>query len=534
MASYGGFNFNSLCGGHEPFVGIEDEQVLVGGRFKTAKKVIIQGRIYNDGFEQNCVNSLEISQKISSLLVGLKDDFLPLNAGGFSLPVARCESIEVNQSSVFEGADFTAEFLGYPVNLAAFGENILDPVDTRQVKENNDGSISLTRNISAKGISTSPSLDGISNVRNWIGGLNIETPPQIFFQIGQLQNPSDSVKPRRIVETINRFEGSVSLEIEFVYRPGARAEELLNYSVDVSYEDKSGIYSVSLNGSFTGNLYSTKASLKGPLDKVNFFNLASDAFKKITGFNYLNPKVEQFNTVEELENNTINFSYTYVSDPFDLKKAFSGEVSYDYVKDITTVKITGTITARGTERERDTVLRAEATKLKNGGLYREADKYFTSNAIEKTPPLSRFPVSESITTDEYDSTVRQINVSAEFSNRYEDKSGLTKYDSTVSASPSLDVYLPIHFLDDTDGVFKMNFYKRGNISVQCSALATSKSAGGSIKGLGERDLDDIAKSVGVKGVRIPTEFNLSSPEYSDGGYSFNFSKTENAETTVFK
>lgn len=534
MASYGGFNFNSLCGGYEPFVGIEDEQVLVGGRFKTAKKVIIQGRIYNDGFQTNCIDSLQISQKINSLLVGVKDDFLPLDAGGFSLPVARCESVEINQSSVFEGADFTAEFLGYPTPLAAFGENILDPVDSKQIKENNDGSISLIRNISAKGISTSPSLDGISNVRKWISSLNIETPPQIFFQIGQLQNPESYVKPRRIVETINRFEGSVSVEIEFVYRPGATAEELLNYSVDVSYNDKNGIYSVTLNGGLTGNLYSTKSSLKAALGKVNFYTLASDAFKKITGFNYLNQKAEQFNTTEELENNIINFSYTYVSDPFDLKKSFSGEVSYDYVRDITTVKVTGTVTARGTEKERDTALRAEAAKLRNGGLYAEAKTYFDKYAVEKTPQLSRFPVSESITTDEYDNTVRQINVSAEFSNQYEDKLGLAKYESTVSASPSLDVYLPIHFLDQTDGVFKMNFYKRGNISVQCSALASNKSAGGAIKGLGESDLDEMVAVVGVNGVRIATEFNLSTPEYSDGGYSFNFSKTENVETSVFK
>ena len=533
MASYGSFNFNSLCGGHEPFVGIEDEQVLVGGRFKTAKKVIIQGRIYNDGFEQSCINSTTISQKINSLLFGVKNDFLPLNAGGFSLPIARCESVDINQSSVFEGADFTAEFLGYPTNLAAFGANVLDPIDTKQIKENNDGSISLIRNISAKGISVSPSLDGISNARNWIASLNIQTPPKIFLQIGQLQEAPGSIKPRRIVETINRFEGSVSMEIEFVYRPGARAEELLNYSVDVSYNDKSGIYSVTLNGSLTGNLYSTKSSLRGSLGKVNFYTLASDAFKKITGFNYLNSKEEQFNTTEELENNTINFSYTYVSDPFNLKKSLSGEVSYDYVRDITTVKITGTVTARGTEKERDTALRDEAEELRNGGLYKEANKYFTAYAVEKNPPLSSFPVSESITIDEYNETARQINVSAEFSNQYEDKGLLRKYESTVSASPSLNVYLPIHFLDESNGVFNMNFYKRGNISVQCSALADSESDAASIEGYGEEDLNSIANAVRVQGKRIPTEFNVSTAQFSDGGYNCNFSKTENVETEIF-
>jgi hypothetical protein len=534
MASYGGFSFNNLCGGHEPFVGIEDEQVLVGGRFKTAKKVIIQGKIYNNGFERSCVNSAQITQKLNSLILGLKDDFQSLSAGGFSLPFARCESIEINQSSVFEGADFTVEFLAYPENLSAFGFKILEPVDSKQIKENNDGSISIIRNISAKGISTSPALEGIDNVRGWIQSLNIETPPQIFFQIGQLANPANSVKPRRIVETINRFEGSVSMEIEFIYRPGTQAEELLNYSVDVSYDDKSGIYSATMNGSLIGNLYSTKATLQAGLKKINFFALTSDAFKKITGFNYLNRKPEQFNTTEELENNTINFSYTYVSDPFDLKKSFSGEVSYDYVRDITTVKVTGTVTARGTEKERAEALKKEADNLRSGGLYSIANSYFNKHAIEKNPKLNRFPISESITTDEYDNTVRQINISAEFSNQYEEQAGLTKYESTVSASPSLDVYLPIHFLDQSDGVFKMNYFKRGNISVQCTALGTSPDMGGKVKSLGEGDLDDIAGVVNVNGVRIATEFNLSSPKYSDGGYSYNFSKTENVETAPFK
>jgi hypothetical protein len=534
MASYGGFNFNSLCGGYEPFVGIEDEQVLVGGRFKTAKKVIIQGRIYNDGFERNCINSQQITQKLNSLILGLQDDFQSLSAGGFSLPAARCESIEINQSSVFEGADFTVEFLGYPDNLSAFGYKVLDPVDSKQIKENNDGSISIIRNISAKGISTSRSLDGIDNARGWIRSLNIETPPQIFFQIGQLANPEASVKPRRIVETINRFEGSVSMEIEFIYRPGAKADALLNYSVDVSYDDKSGIYSATMNGSLIGNLYSSKPSLQAELKKINFFALTSDAFKKITGFNYLNRKPEQFNTTEELENNTINFSYTYVSDPFDLKKSFSGEVSYDYVRDITTVKVTGTVTARGTQKERAEALEKEAKQLRSGGLYSIANKYFNEHAIEKFPRLNRFPVSESITTDEYDEDIIQINVSAEFSNQFEEKSGLIKYESTVSASPSLDVYLPIHFLDQSDGVFNMNFHKRGNISVQCTALASSPDRGGVVKSLGEGDLNEIAGIVGVTGPRIPTEFNTSSPKYSDGGYSYNFSKTENVETAIFE
>ena len=533
MASYGGLNFNSLCGGHEPFVGIEDEQVLVGGRFKTAKKVIIQGRIYNDGFKTSCIDSAAISQKIQTLLLGVKDDFFPLNAGGFSLPVARCESVDVNQSSVFEGADFTAEFLGYPDSLSAFGYKVLNPVDSKQIKENKDGSISLIRNISAIGISTSPSLDGIANARAWISSLNFESPPGIFFQIGQLGGPPSSVKPRRMVETVNRFEGSVSIEIEFVYRPGAPAEELLNYTVDVNYDDKSGIYSVSINGSLVGNLYSSKAKLKSALKGVNFFGLASDAFKKITNAQYLNKIPEQFNETEELENNSVNFSYTYVSDPFDVKRSLSGEVSYDYVKDITTVKVTGTITARGSEKLRDTALRAELQRLKSGGLYGIANGYFNKHAISKFPPLNRSPVSESVTTDEYDNTIRQINVSAEFSNQYEEKSGLSKYDSTISASPSLDVYLPIHFLNESDGVFRMNYFKRGNISVQCTALSNSPSAGGAVKGLAEGDLDDIAGVVGVTGPRIATEYNLSTPKYSDGGYSYNFSKTENVETAVF-
>jgi hypothetical protein len=99
LVNYNGFDFSTICGGADPFVGISDEQILVGGRFKTLKRVTIQGRIIPDS--PSCPNSLTVTSKISTLINSLKNDFLLLNAGGFSLNNARCESIDINQSNFF-------------------------------------------------------------------------------------------------------------------------------------------------------------------------------------------------------------------------------------------------------------------------------------------------------------------------------------------------------------------------------------------------------------------------------------------------
>lgn len=531
LVNYGGFDFSSVSEGVDPFVGVSDEQVLVGGKFKTLKRITVQGRIIPTNF---CTDPQSVSNKIKTLLDALKNDFQTINAGGITAQFARCESIEVNQSNIFGAADYTANFISYPDQLSDFNIRVLNPTDNRQISENRDGTISITRQISAQGISP----NAIQNARNFINSVepNKDAVPPILLQIGNInQDPGGGLKPRRMIETINRIDGTVSLDIEFLYRSNAPSNNIiLNNSIDISYDEKTGIYSVSVQGNLsTGDINSDwnaiKGDLKNALGRINLFNLAFARLRDLTGATFLNKEPESFSITEDSLNNSLNFNYTFVSDPYDVKSDISYEINYDRIKDITTVTVSGNLTARGPQKDKKQKLRGAYDKLNLFGL---ANSFFERNAESKSVKLNSNPINSTVTYNQYEDTIISLSFSSEFSNQFEESSGLIKFEYTLSATPSIDVYYPIQFLNGDNGVFNMNFYKRGTIGIDGTAVGKSASLGGQIRSLAEKNLSEAISSLrGSTRVRI--EDNVSTPSESDNGFNYTFSIKENCETEIF-
>lgn len=536
LVKYNNFDISTICG-HDPFVGVSDEPIIVGGKFKTLKRITIQGKIL-----PTCGNSTDITNKIKQLIDAFRFDFKTLEAGNIILEYAKVESVDVTQSNFFATADFTVTLSGYPLGLSEnpFHQyNILEPVDEKQITENDDGTINITRRISVKGISTN--VSAIQNARNFINnyyGQSYKQIPDIFFPIGQLTSPgvnNINLKPRRLVETINRMEGTISIDIDFVYRNNAQNNNnVLTYSVDVGYDDRSGIYNATINGNITAsdvenNSTTIRTNLNNSLKSLDFFTLTLNIFRSLTGFNYLNPEPESFSIKEDIENNTITFTYAYVSDPYPVKTNISYDVQYDNVRDITNVSISATLTARGSQKNKTSLLEAELAKL---NLYSLAQSYFSRYAITKTPRLNQNPASYNITRNKFENTTTSIQVSADYSNQYEEENGLIKFEYTLSASPSIDVYLPIQFLDGSNGIFNMNFYKRGTVSIQGSALGKNAGLGPTIRNLAISKLNSFASSIGAT-IKVRTEDNITSPLKSDDGYTYSFNITENCETRKY-
>jgi hypothetical protein len=531
LVNYNTFDFSSVSEGVDPFVGVSDEQVLVGGRFKTLKRVTVQGRIIPQNF---CPNSQSVTSKIKTLLNALKDDFKALRAGGISAQFARCDSIEVNQSNFFGAADYTANFICYPDALSDFNFRVLNPVDNRQIKENPDGTISITRQISAQGLSP----NAIANARAFINGVTPtkDKAPDVLLKIGNVTDPGGSLKPRRMIETINRIEGTVSLDIEFLYRSNAPNNNvILSNSVDISYDEKTGIYTVNVQGTLTtGDLsldsVAIQAALKEALGKITIFNLALGRFKALTSGVYLNPEPESFSIVQDTLNSSLNFNYTYISDPYDVKEDISYEINYDRVKDITSVTVNGTLTARGPQKDKKSKLTAAFNKL---NLFSLANGFFEKNAESKDAKLNSNPSNSTVTYNQYEDTVTSLSFSVQFSNQFEENGEIIKFEFTLSATPSIDVYYPIQFLNGNAGIFDMNFFKRGTVGIEGSAISKNKSSDGTVRSLAESKLGGFIGGLGVIS-RIRVEDNVSRPLESDNGYNYTFSIKENCETEIFK
>jgi len=530
--TYGGFNFNTVCGEFTPFVGVSDEQILVGGKWKVLKRVTVQGRIYVDNNGTACPNSPAITSKIKTLFEGCKNDFVPLNAGGINLQIAKCDSIEVAQSNFFATADFTANFTGYPDEFSFKDYNVLSPTDSREISENRDGTISIKRTISARGISTSQAPNAITNARDYINSLEINTPPDIFFQIGQLYKFTGLPTPRKKVETINRIDGTVSLEIEYVYRHPSQSSYILSYSIDTSYDDKSGIYSASINGSLTGPLNSTVATLKLEFAELDIFDLVNTKFTSITGFTYLNPIPEQYSITENSENNSINFNYTYVSDPYDTKVSINSSINYDFEKDVTSVSLNGTITARGPQKSLEAKLEAA---LLEQNFWQIATDFATKNMPPgKTfkQPLSKMPTNETINRKKYDGCTYSIDFDVSFSNEFIDyQETLFQISYNITVDPSIDIYNPVQFLDGKNGIFDMKFYKRCTVSVNGSAIGKTDNLSSLVRTFAEDKLKQACTALGVKAgdSRIRYEDNITNNIYSNNGFQYNFTMSENAE-----
>jgi hypothetical protein len=534
LVNYGGFDFSSVSEGVDPFVGVSDEQVLVGGKFKTLKRITVQGRIIPTNF---CTNPQSVSSKIKNLLDALKNDFQQINAGGLSAQFARCESIEVNQSNIFGAADYTANFISYPNELSDFNIRVLNPTDNRQISENRDGTISITRQISAQGISP----NAIENARSFINSVQPDknTVPPILLQIGNITNPGGGLKPRRMIETINRIDGTVSLDIEFLYRSNAPNNNIiLNNSIDISYDEKIGIYNVSVQGSLStgdvtegagSNWNTIKAELKSALGRINLFNLAFARLKDLTGALFLNQEPESFSITEDSLNSSLNFNYTFVSDPYDVKSDISYEINYDRLKDITTVSVNGNLTARGPQKDKKQKLRDAYDKL---NLFNLANNFFEKNAESKSVKLNSNAINSTVTYNQYEDTIISLSFSSEFSNQFEEAPGLIKFEYTLSVTPSIDVYYPIQFLNGDNGVFDMNFYKRGTIGIDGSAIGKSALLGDQIRSLAENKLSEVINSLGAS-TRVRIEDNVSTPLKSDNGFGYTFSIKENCETNKF-
>lgn len=532
LVNYGGFDFSSVSEGVDPFVGVSDDQVLVGGKFKTLKIITVQGRIIPTNF---CSDSQNVSNKIKTLLDALKNDFQQINAGGLSAQFARCESIEVNQSNIFGAADYTANFISYPDELSDFDIRVLNPTDNRQITENHDGTISITRQISAQGISP----NAIENARNFINSVTPDkyTVPPILLQIGNVTIPGNSIRPRRMIETINRIDGTVSLDIEFLYRSNAPNNNIiLTNSIDISYDEKSGIYNVNIQGNLsTGDVSSNsnwdtiKTDLKSALEKINLFNLAFARLKELTGASFLNKEPESFSITEDSLNNSLNFNYTFVSDPYDVKSDISYEINYDRIKDITTVTVSGNLTARGPQKDKKQKLKGAYDKL---NLFNLANGFFEKNAESKNAKLNSNPVNSTVTYNQYEDTITSLSFSSQFSNQFEEVGQLIKFEYTLSVTPSIDVYYPIQFLNGGNGIFDMNFFKRATIGIDGTAIGKSDSLADTVRGLAQSKLSEIISDLGVTS-RVIIEDNVSTPLYSDNGYNYTFSIKENCETDIF-
>jgi hypothetical protein len=451
-------------GNQDPFVGIRDETVIYGGKLYSVRRFLIQGKLVLD--DGNCQKDiLQEIQKFSKTLVG---DFQSLDAGGFSVDKARCESFNILNSTVF-GAEYSAEFLSYPNNWFSDIVRVAEPIDNVSVVENKDGSISVNRRVSGRGIADS-SGNALDKVRTWINSLNIEDiPSNLSAILPGVGGAPPGIKPLSFRQVVNRLDGSINVDVEFKFNQKSQSPTFLNVTVESSEDKKAGTILITVQGSLSGPQNMTIIQLRDEFKKIPIDKYAADIG---SGGQTVDTKALNFSIDEDELNNTITFSYTFNTTVLDKLVLSETTADHDVVNDVRTIAINGTATF---QKKHQKDRQANISQLNqfnpplNVTCQAEYNKYFTKVT---QPPVFTIPRSSSLTTN-------SASFSTNFNVSFDDSSLIPQslqgqvfnFEYTIDYTPSIPIKNPIQLLDGSQALIDIKAKTRGEVTIQGTALS---------------------------------------------------------------
>lgn len=512
-----------------PFVSISDEMIRYGDRFGAVENINLIGNItgqcQNFGFFINKQNLLLQKFGVDFKPFAILQDGEPgsIYSGNF----IKVNSIDFEQSSYVGLLPFSISLTSYPSEFFTGIYGILDPSDNTRYTEQQDGTVTVSREFSARGFNTNANTNNaLNNAINYVQSLTGQSPVAPVF----ISAAPGTLIPRQISETINRMESVYSVNIEYLYRKNSTSQSILSYAIDISYDEDNGVYNVTFDGSLSAPIGTSMSSLVTDFKRLksSIFDIVLTRFKQVTNYQYLNSTPLNFNINENELENTISFNYAYSSDPYSVKFDKNFSLSYDYPTDLYSLNFNGTLTSRGPQKVRMQTLELELSKINIKSI---AQNFYQSMVGSTSTPLNvnykNYDIKKDITNP-------QITISAQFDNSPIPPPDFKTFNYSVSISPSFNIHNPVQFLNGDNGAFNMNFYKRGQVSVQGQAsFATSANNVARVRSEAEKILNVYVGQMGGKN-RVRVEDNIERDVFSiENGYSYNFTLTDTCETSIF-
>ena len=462
---YGGANlFNGIA--PTPFIYSDQEFIDFKNKWNQITNLTMEGQLTGKYIGE--LSHHELINSFKTLISRLNNNYQSLvitenNETIFNADKVIVDNINIPDSQWYGILPFTINFTVYQENLFSEYYGVLNPSETLDFTEDNDETISLVHSVSARGFQTSQA-GALENAQNWVnqrtGNYN-KIIPILIDDRGGSNFILDSVR-----ENIDRFNSEYSWEATYSKSRSSEspANCFLNYTLDISSGVTDGFINVNLQGSLEKNSID---NLRIEYDKINFYNYANDAAIKTYGSVLNNRPINQ-SVTENPQENRLEFNFSYNNDySSDVINNYTVEINEDSIKNITTVNLDTTITAKyGDIVERwDKVKQFYQTNFNGYSLAR--NEY--AKEINKT--LYSQKLSESIVFDEFNA---QIQYSASWSDKRQPFSNdVLNLKSTVSFTPSVNIYLPhlSAFVSKEHNVQNFKCANRGTIDLEVSATA---------------------------------------------------------------
>jgi hypothetical protein len=456
-----------------PFVYFEKEYIDYSKDWGSKYSISIDGQITGILGEYS---RQDLEDKKNALIKNFSEDYLNLSIieGSSQEIIENCtvESISFNDSKYYG-------ILPYKISLSSYDKQsfvesffVIEPSDSWDFSESEDGLVTITHSISAVGINEK-NKTAIQNAKDWVNSKKGISNKIQSLKIKNI-NVSDLILDS-VSEKIDRFSGKYSLDEVYIgdsILSGLSGFGVLRFTVDVSKNLEEGITSVSINGSVYGKTNKGEADLtplRNRVNSFNFFQQAAEAARSSTGTTKVNSQPVSKKITESKEKSEISFSFVFDDDPVppgQAKVIYSVDMSENLIKNIVDVKIDAEIVCpRG-----DLSVRWDAVKNfyeKNFKPYSLAINEYKRAGYSKN--FSSYAKSESVSFDEFNS---KITYSASWSDRYmpfpEILSSITE---RVEYSPSINIYAtqPSLFQEGNHNVQNFRNAKRANVSISIEA-----------------------------------------------------------------
>jgi hypothetical protein len=472
---YGGNDvFYGIC--PTPFLYFDKEYIEYGSSWGSKYNFSIEGQIIGK-LGPNSFYDLE--NKKNQLILNFKKDNLPIRVTEdsseiFLSDICSIDSISFDQSKYYALLPFSIKASCY--DSGTFGENygILEPQDSWDYSESEDGIVSLRHSVSAAGFNAS-GVSAIANVKKWAA-----TKTGIGKKIDSLKIKNLSATDfvlESFSEQVDRFNGKYT--IEEVYRGDLLSSNsagggILRYAADISKNIDDGITKVTIDGSAAGknNVGEVDmALLRAKINAENFFQYAANCASTSTGSSKLNSTPFSRTITENKDNSEITFSLSYDDNPVppgQAKCVYKVDLSENLIKNIVDVKLDAEILCdRGDASIRWTAVKNYYETRFNG--YDIALKEYKRAGYAKN--FNSTPRTESINYDEFNS---KITYSAAWSDRYMPFSDiLTSITEQVEVTPSLKTYTvqPSLYSNAIHNIQDFGCASRSSVSISISATA---------------------------------------------------------------
>ena len=399
-----------------PFLSSQENFLKYGENFGSEESYSLNGQLTGRDFNDLRSEQLKLISGFSKDFgIFIVKDFKPYEAEVMVRSGVKIDSIDFGQSKYNKIIDYNINFTAYPVDY--FGDNygVIDPQESWSFEEGNDGIVSISHLISAKGIETpqADSYDKSSSLQNAIDYVRQRTgSTQTFISPHFICKDSDySLNLNSLQESIDRVQGTYSVTESYSSDLYGNSG-ILRYSADID-SSIDAPNSISIKGRLEGSIGDPISIIRNRFLTYDWFSTASEFLTNQFGSTSIGQEPLQKDITEDLFNNYINFSYSFGDDESIRDQVrVDTNISINSGTSLVSVSVGGSITSSADKSIRSGLIQSAFEDINifdiaNG----EFNAFFGGNA-----PKS---LSNRVTADSFsrDSDTFAINFDQSFDNK---------------------------------------------------------------------------------------------------------------------